>query len=873
MRKPSRRKLALIGVFGVASVLAITACSLYHNHFFYGKLKHSINPRSIQYLNIDLLSKINSVAGTFDISRLIYRLGNPILSSEIVEIEMDSTAQRKLDQCLSFSPVKKKWVRIKVQLDGQVYKAKLKFHGTNNSHYRNNQYSYTIKLDKDSIYFKNFRRFKLISSFNADPSLSVINYLADSLGLISTYGEMRAVNINGERAGCFYMVEDIKKEYLERKHGITNFAVLANTADWTRKEKPLGLGPHVSDNDLFFGHLESDNNPLHPIAVDRFDKLTQILEKDDPDELVKLFDIDYMAKYLALAAIFNDLHFMTGDNLKLVYDFSRGMYFPVYRAEQSGCGFETPEFTLFPNFNKLIFKLKPEDYDKTTTKIFTVLLRNNKLRNKRDQILNEIVTRHGEFIAQIKRFHNKESKIMQHSSESRRDYQFKLEEQLGFVNSTLRVAKKYLNYGHVYGSCDTSSHTIHILADAYTPIRMYFRKDSSSISLANGIELDTKLNPKYVYQTLENKFGKLNPKKFVFINEITKDTIKNRHIHFNYIQKLNESVGSSEQSLEANGIRYRAIGDSLIIKKGTYSITSDLVISDYRLCFVEAGTTFKLHPKINLVVNGSLRVAGTKLNSVKVLNAGNQPFGTFAVIGKDSLSFCEIDYLRVSGGSSSSVEGLLFTGQFAIYNSNVELKNSSFSNSAGDDGLNIKFSKVNINSCQFVNNMADQVDLDFCFANVTNCTFLPSHIDSNGDGLDLSGSYAYVKSSSFNQFEDKGLSIGEKSKVLVFDCIFIGNATAIAVKDQTSAYLWENSFESNTSDIDTYIKKKIFNAPKVYSDVGSNDITVNVLDGDLRKLSEKFYTEESNRFYALYKDFRADGTLSNKSRLTDLIEQ
>jgi len=668
------------------------------------------------------------------------------------------------------------------------------------------------------------------------------------------------------------MVEDIKKEYLERKHGITNFAVISNTSDWTRKEKSLGLGPHVSDNDLFFGHLEDDNDPLHPLAVDRFDKLTKVLAKDNPDELVKLFDIKYMAKYLALAAIFNDLHFMTGDNLKLVYDFSRGKFFPVYRAEQSGVGFASPEYELFPNFNKLIFKLKPEDYNKTTTKIFTVLLRNNDVRNERDRILNEIINRKGAFVGQIKRFQEKEKKMMQHSSESRRDYQFKLEEQLGFVNATLRVAKEYLNYGHIYGSCDSTSHKIHLLADAYSPIRMHFLKDSSSISLANGIEFDPKLNPKYVYQTMENKYGKLNPKNFVFINEITGDTINKRHVHFNYIQKLNEEEVSSEQSLAANGIDFRIVDDYVIIKKGTYSVKSDIAISDYQMCLIEAGVTLKLDPKINFIVKGNLKVAGTEQNPVKILKASDRPFGTFAVLGSDSSSHCEIDYLTVSGGGESMVTGLLFTGQFAIYNSNVELKNSTFSNSAGDDGLNIKFSKVTIDRCQFANNMADQVDLDFCFAKVSNCTFSPSHIDSNGDGLDLSGSYAYVNFCSFNQFEDKGLSLGEKSKVLVSNCTFIQNAIAIAVKDQTSAYLWKNSFESNTTDINTYIKKKIFNAPSVYSDVDATDLTVNVVEGALIKLNAQSSTEESNLFHPLFEQFRADGTLSNKGRLTALIE-
>ena len=173
-----------------------------------------------------------------------------------------------------------------------------------------------------------------------------------------------------------------------------------------------------------------------------------------------------------------------------------------------------------------------------------------------------------------------------------------------------------------------------------------------------------------------------------------------------------------------------------------------------------------------------------------------------------STSYANITFLKVSGGNSSYFMGRLFTSQFSILNSNVILNNSIFENSKADDSLNIKFSKVTIDNSKFINNLADQVDLDFCLAKISNCTFSPSLIDSNGDGLDLSGSYAQITNCIFSDFLDKGLSLGEKSRALISNCKFNENESAITVKDETTLFSWNNSFNLNTVNYSTYVKSK-----------------------------------------------------------------
>ena len=242
---------------------------------------------------------------------------------------------------------------------------------------------------------------------------------------------------------------------------------------------------------------------------------------------------------------------------------------------------------------------------------------------------------------------------------------------------------------------------------------------------------------------------------------------------------------------------------------------------------------------INFGIKGNVTIDGSAKENVVIRNLNSKgSFGSFIIVGQDSLSYANINFLRVSGGNAAYFMGRQSTSQFSIFNSNVVLKNAVFEHSNADDGLNIKYSKVLIDSSKFINNLADQVDLDFCFATISNCQFSPSLIDSNGDGLDLSGSYAKVSNCVFAGFLDKGLSIGEKSRVLVNNCKFNENALAIALKDETTLYSWSNYFYTNKEDYTAFVKKPLFKIPNLYLGESSNELKLNLIEVNKFELDE-----------------------------------
>ena len=97
------------------------------------------------------------------------------------------------------------------------------------------------------------------------------------------------------------------------------------------------------------------NDALFAQALNQYKLLSEYIRDNNSDQLIQLFDVDYISKYMALLAVFNDIHFVTGDNLKLIYDFNRGKFYPIYRAECEGRVINIKWSPTFPNFNKFLF--------------------------------------------------------------------------------------------------------------------------------------------------------------------------------------------------------------------------------------------------------------------------------------------------------------------------------------------------------------------------------------------------------------------------------------------------------------------------------------------------------------------------------------
>jgi hypothetical protein len=101
------------------------------------------------------------------------------------------------------------------------------------------------------------------------------------------------------------------------------------------------------------------------------------------------------------------------------------------------------------------------------------------------------------------------------------------------------------------------------------------------------------------------------------------------------------------------------------------------------------------------------------------------------------------------------------------------------------------------------------------------------------DGLDISGSKVEVKGNKFSNMSDKGISVGEQSRIIITSNSFNHNNLAIAVKDGSEAYVGMNQFDNNNIDISMYIKKKIYSSPSLYLISNNKSLNIKVASGDI----------------------------------------
>ena len=218
-----------------------------------------------------------------------------------------------------------------------------------------------------------------------------------------------------------------------------------------------------------------------------------------------------------------------------------------------------------------------------------------------------------------------------------------------------------------------------------------------------------------------------------------------------------------------------------------------------------------------LLVRGGLIISGSADQPVTIrpIEPG-QPFGSVAVVG-DGSQRTEVTYLELSGGSDAWLDGAQFSGALSIhYQDRVSVSHTTIRDNQGADGLSIKYAAGAVSDSSFTGNRDDQVDLEYFDGIVRDNRFegAPSG-DPNGDGLDLRGSRVVVVNNELTGAADKAASVGEESEALFVSNRVGHSAIGVAVKDLSTAYLYDNRFEENRRDVRATMKKPFFGGGRV----------------------------------------------------------
>ncbi|MDX2470398.1 MAG: right-handed parallel beta-helix repeat-containing protein [SAR324 cluster bacterium] len=357
----------------------------------------------------------------------------------------------------------------------------------------------------------------------------------------------------------------------------------------------------------------------------------------------------------------------------------------------------------------------------------------------------------------------------------------------------------------------------------------------AKLTFFDGLDFNSYIAPR-TYQILleakQNSFdwgSHLEQAQFAALNQVTGQKISNKQIKVTAklkakIPSIPPVVLALQQTTPASWARAfpnaRLEAGKILIPKGSYYVQEDLIFPEGSHVTLAAGAKILIAEDRGVLIQGSLTVEGTKQEPV-IITAKKQgeAFGSFAILGTGKEA-SRINHLILSGGNEKWMNGAYFSGAFSLhYQKSVQIENSQFIGGRADDGVNIKFSKIFLKNNIFKNNFADQIDLDYCNGFVLDSSFLyEQEGDNNGDGLDISGSQIYASGNLYKNFNDKGISVGEKSNIFIINNRFESNRLGSAVKDLSNAYYLNNKYSKNLKDIQAYQKKKIFGGGNVFLD-------------------------------------------------------
>ena len=239
------------------------------------------------------------------------------------------------------------------------------------------------------------------------------------------------------------------------------------------------------------------------------------------------------------------------------------------------------------------------------------------------------------------------------------------------------------------------------------------------------------------------------------------------------------------------------------ILSGKIIVDQDLIFEDPVL--IKEGTTFLIEKDRSLIFKNKLLAIGNNDNKIKFLAKSKNPWGTIAIIGKNT-NGSKLKYLDIENGSGSFSDKYYFTSMLSLHNtSNIELDNIRFENNSHyDDMLHVIYcSDINLKNLFFSNANGDAIDIDIS----EKISILNSNIfNSRNDGIDLMESDVLIENVNIVNSQDKGISIGEASKANIFKTELKDNVIGVAVKDYSEAYMENIKFIKNDTQISAYKK-------------------------------------------------------------------
>ena len=629
---------------------------------------------------------------------------------------------------------------------------KARFKGDWLDHLMGNKWSFRIKTRKGAT----FKRMKEFNIQTPESRYFLHEYLSHQLffeeGLLTTRYDFSPVYFNKTSRGVFAIEEHFAKQLLEynlRREGpILKFdenpmwrgIALHKGLDAVKGWKAFPA--YETSRILAFGssQIVKDESFRQKFLIGH-SLLFQFKNRLAPVE--DIFEVDKLAKYLALSDLHQGKHGAIWHNLRFYYN-------PI------SCKLEIINYDNFTPDNERQKKEKTTalDFEQTTEKFkykhfYTYFFTSKKLREayiqevKRISDLNYVNFFYDKIEPQINEFKELINIEFPHYDISR-DF---LIEHAKSLREDLKTIEQRNNSGF-YDSLVIIDHAEQFTNEYHESVFPYYLNayyqlegDMGELRLENnnvtGVTPTCLLNDsKTLYEfedrTVLGKYGDESNAREYSIPYFKKAT----HIEFKDVdsnqyfkteitpwkkniapspyQKLKSSPSSNPLQL------FTAKDDTLILTKGNYQLSEKILISDTNIVVIEAGVTLDLINEAAIVCESQVYFLGTKKLPIVVTSSDKTANG---IVVLQAGGKSEVHYTQFKNLNTFSYEGWSLSGAVNFYESDVTIEHSSFENNSCEDALNIIKSDFYVNKCKFQDIFADAFDSDYCTGKLTNTAF------------------------------------------------------------------------------------------------------------------------------------------------------
>ena len=350
----------------------------------------------------------------------------------------------------------------------------------------------------------------------------------------------------------------------------------------------------------------------------------------------------------------------------------------------------------------------------------------------------------------------------------------------------------------------------------YIPYTFYANRISSSSSTIGLLELQLKIaKTRFKFLTDES----VKPSSIEFQNTYTKKT-------FN----LNEK---NINALPASALNYPIKNESnnkdkqydKIILSGTIEIDKTHVYNEPVV--IEAGTKFKIKKNKSLIFKNQVLAQGTESLPIKFEKFNNENWGTIALQGKNTENSIFENVIINGGSGDTSSTNIRYISAFSIHKTqNVKLKNLKIiNNNKYDDALHIVYSEnIKIDNINIQDAFSDAIDFDMS----KNITLTNSEIINPGnDSIDMMESSVIIDNCIFKKSNDKGISVGEQSFLILHNSTLLENNFGVSTKDGSLSLIYNSNFLKNNTDINNYKKNWRYGdggVTKIFKSVFKNNL-------------------------------------------------